>query len=154
MRMEKFIPVAIFIAFIVGVGVIAHLLFGRRHRTHDGVPLPSQGGTMEDHTAGHEDYEGRDTWKSNFETLKKLLTGKLSPSNDRSPSGVIQRCRSKPPGERWFCYSVLVAGLALGMAFGVFAVLEKYEANMAHDLGSGGKSTNSFDAPGSPRISP
>ena len=56
--MEKFIPVAIFIAFIVGVGVIAQLLFGRRHRTHDGLPLPSQGGTMEDHTAGHEDYKG------------------------------------------------------------------------------------------------
>ncbi len=84
--MEKFIPAAIFISFIVGVGVIAHFLFGRRCRANDGAPLPSQGSAMEDQTAGHEDHEGRDTWKANFETLKKLLTGKLS--YERSPSGM------------------------------------------------------------------
>ena len=152
--MEKFIPAAIAISFIVGVGVTAHFLFGRRRRANHGVPPPSQGSAMEEHTAGHEDHGGRDTWKSNFKALKKLLTGKQSLSYDRSTSGMFQWCRSKPPGERWFCYSVLVAGLALGVAFGVFAMLEQYEASMTHDLGSRGETTHSFDPPRSPTISP
>ena len=77
--MEKFIPVAIFIAFIVGVGVIAQLLFGRRHRTHDGLPLPSQGGTMEDHTAGHEDYEGPRYVEVEFRNPQKIANWQAKP---------------------------------------------------------------------------